>query len=869
MDPTTLKVHAAGLMHDLGKAGTRATLGVDGEYIRHHENVYLPVRNGRYSHHHAIYSAAIIEKNADLFPLEFTSREWGEGDTFINLIAGHHNPSTPLQWVIAVADRISSGWDRDTFEKEEDEITVKDFLETRLFTLFEQLLAEEDKYDSADNFQYHYRLAGMTAKNLFPVQRSNQEDKGSKSLTQEYEDLYNQFLASLSQLLHRNENVELWLEHFDSLMMVYMSAIPAARVGKVVPDVSLYDHCRVTAALATALYLYHKENNSLNENSIKDYDTEKFLIVSGDLYGIQDFIFKGYGDTRKHRSKLLRGRSLYVSLLSELAADMLCRRIGLHRMSSILNAAGKFLIIAPNTEKAWNAVNEVDRDVNDWLYDVSLGETALGITVVTAKPRDFVERTFQKLWDRISFQTEKKKFSKIDLDRHGGAVQDYLDRFNNDLQSPICPICGKRPSNDVVEGSPYIDQETMSACKLCRDHIFLGTKIVKNKHIALLRKDAPCSSLSNYLVEPIYNVYQVAFLDSNVDSLAQNRELLGYWDIQSWARDSIASKATVKMLNGYVPVYMEEDRYDERILCSEKLEKKKLDAIDQINVGEPKTFTHIAAKALNVTEDSKGCAGIDALGILKADVDNLGVIMSCGLKPERFTISRLASLSRQLNAFFACYLPYKLKENQRYGEVYTVFGGGDDLFLIGPWNVMLNLASELSDDFRRYCCGNPQIHLSAGIIFCKPNTPLDTMAEHAEEALELSKSGEKNKVTVFGETLPWLKVKSLFQVKDKIWKWYQDNIVTRSMLYKLNELIYMAAHEKEVLNQSEIFLKDMHCTKWRALLSYFTERNVAKSLPKDARSQIVNEVAASLAHWLETYGGWLKVPLWDILYNTR
>ncbi|RLB27944.1 MAG: type III-A CRISPR-associated protein Cas10/Csm1, partial [Deltaproteobacteria bacterium] len=633
--------------------------------------------------------------------------------------------------------------------------------------------------------------------------------------------------------------------------------------------VSLYDHCRATAALATALYLYHKENNSLNEDSIKNDDTEKFLIVSGDLYGIQDFIFKGYGDTRKHRSKLLRGRSLYVSLLSELAADIICRKIGLHRMSSLLNAAGKFLIIAPNTEKAQDAVNEVDCHINDWLYGITLGEAAIGITSLTATPRDFVEKHFQKLWDRISFQIEKKKFSKLDLDRHGGAVQHYLERFNNDLRSPVCPICGKRPSSDMVEGSSYIGQETMSACKLCRDQIFLGTQIVKNNNIAVLSKDAKCGPLSSRLVEPIYGIYQIVFLDGGHESMAQRGELLGYWDIQPWARESMASRATLKMINGYVPVYTQEDEHDERILYSEKSERKKLEAIEQIKPGDPKPFTHIAAKALNVREDSKTYAGVDALGVLKADVDNLGLIMSCGLKPERFTISRIATLSRQLNTFFACYLPSKLKGDARYKEVYTVFGGGDDLFLIGPWNVMLNLGLELSKDFKRYCCGNPELHLSAGIIYCKLNTPLDTMATQAEEALELSKGGEKDRVTVFGETVPWFNVEDLLQVKDKLQKWYQENIVTRSMLYKLNEFIYMAAQEKQILDQNEIFLKHMHCTKWRALLGYFVERNVAKSFPQEQRPQIVKDVASSLASWLEVYGGWLKVPLWDILYNTR
>ena len=869
MDSTVLKICAAGLMHDLGKAGTRMTFGIDQEYVERHENVFLPVYRGRYSHHHALYGAAFVEKNPSLFPREFTSGDWGEGDTFFNLVAGHHNPSTPLQWIVAVADRISSGWDRDIFEKEEDEIPVNDYLETRLLSLFEQLMAEEDSYLSVEDFAWHYSLAPLTPESLFPVERGNQEGKRENSGTRDYKELFEQFLSSLSGILHREDSVELWLEHFDSLMMVYMSTIPAARAGRVVPDVSLYDHSRVTAALASALYLFHKENDSLDETSIKDYETEKFLIIAGDLYGIQDFIFKGYGDTRRHRSKLLRGRSLYVSLLSELGSDLLCRKIGLHRISSILSAAGKFLIIAPNTERTRATVKEVEREINDWLFKVSLGETSLGIATIAAAPRDFADRNFQNLWDRISYEMERKKLSKLDLMRHGGVVEDYLDRFKSTLKSPLCPICGKRPSDEAVEGSEYIGAEAGSACRLCRDQIFLGTQVVKNDTVAVLSEGAEAGPESLRLMEPIYGAYQVAFLKGDTSYLARKGVLLAYWDIRSWGRGSLASRATLKLINGYVPVYSEEDRHDERILYCERSEGNKASSIEDINLGDPKTFAHISMKALNWQPDRGGWVGIDALGVLKADVDNLGILTNCGLRPERFTVSRLATLSRQLNAFFAFYLPYKLKENDKYKEVYTVFGGGDDLFLIGPWSIMLELAHELSNDFYRYCCRNPEIHLSAGITYCKPNIPLDAMATRAEEALENSKTGEKNKVTVFGETVRWKELQELFKIRDQLWEWYEEGIITRSMFYKLNELVDMAARERQVLAQNEIFLKDMHMSKWRALLAYFAERNIAKGYPKDKRSALVGRVAGALVKWLDSYGGSIRIPLWDILYNTR
>ncbi len=84
------------------------------------------------------------------------------------------------------------------------------------------------------------------------------------------------------------------------------------------------------------------------------------------------------------------------------------------------------------------------------------------------------------------------------------------------------------------------------------------------------------------------------------------------------------------------------------------------------------TFAHIGTKALR--SENRKFYGIDALGVLKADVDNLGAIFSCGFQGSMFTLSRISSLSRILNNFFALYLPYALKyENTLFSPEETTF----------------------------------------------------------------------------------------------------------------------------------------------------------------------------------------------------
>jgi len=868
MDQTTLKIAIAAFMHDIGKFAGKEELEIDEHYFNNHADIYLPFYMGRFSHHHALNTAAFIEKMGGMLPKEFNSPDWGQGDAFINLAAGHHKPETPMQWIIAMADRISSGWDRDTFDKEYNrQIAWKDYKKTRLLPLFEQLLADTDRgYESMDDFSFRYPLKALSPESIFPGPKEAVTPGSVDEAASQYKVLFDEFVAALKGLRHNQQNIGLWFEHFESLMMTYTSSIPAARAGDVVPDVSLFDHSKMTSALAAAIYLFHWRTESLGAEAIKRYDDKKFLIINGDFYGIQDFIFAGYGDTRKQRSKLLRGRSFAVSLFSELGADMLCREIGLPSASIILNAAGKFTVMAPNTKESKMAVQKVETRINDWLIKVSCGETAMGFSFLEATPNDFVLGNFDSLRDRINQVMEKRKFSRIDLDSHGGVVGGYLDSFVNELEHPLCPVCGKRPSSKEVEGTSYVGA-VQSACGLCRDHIFIGANLVKRNRVAILTRGADIKGTR--LIEPIFNIYQLAFLEGALNDLAQKGQLLKYWSLETDIKEGVAQDISLKLINGYVPVYEKDDQQDERILSGLKSETKKLELIDQIKEKDPKTFGHIACKAMNPGEREGEFCGTEALGVLKADVDHLGMIMACGLKSERFTLSRLATLSRQINYFFALYLPHLLRGEPLFNNIYTVFAGGDDLFLLGPWNRIIDLAGVLNSKFAEYVCHNEEIHFSAGISVQKPQIPLGTLADRADTAIEESKSRGRDSLTLFGETVTWDQFKDLNSVQERLLEWFQKGWINQAMLYRLNSFIEMAAREKRVIQDDEIHLDDMLCTKWRSMLSYSTERNVAKEIKGEERKEAIDQVTGTTAQWLAEYGGRLKIPLWNILYNQR
>ncbi|OEU51306.1 MAG: type III-A CRISPR-associated protein Cas10/Csm1 [Desulfobacterales bacterium S3730MH5] len=869
MDETVLKIAIAGFMHDIGKFAGEDILHVSNEFLNNNADLYQPHYEGRYTHKHAVYTAAFIDRIEKLLPKVFNRAHWGLEDTFINLAAGHHKPETPMQWVIAVADRISSGWDREEFDQEYNRaVPWRDYKKTRLLPIFERLMHEQEAApETSADYSYSYPLKELSTRNIFPDLGTCICPADDEAANTEYKNLFDEFVDGLERLLHKDENLELWFEHFESLVMVFASSIPSARAGNVIPDVSLYDHSKVTAALAVAIYLYHKQTDSLVVEAIKDYGDRKFLIISGDFYGIQDFIFCESGDVRKLRAKILRGRSFAISLFSELAADMLCREIGIPSICTVLNAAGKFTVIAPNAPEAKDAIHTVEEKVNDWLMDISYGENSVGIASVEATANDFVNGRFIEIWDKLALVMEKKKLQKIDLERHGGVAKDYLDGFDNTLERRLCPFCGKRPSSPEAENSRYL-AESISACKICRDHIFLGENLVKEDRLAIATTEANLRDPDKRLLEPIFGLYQVAFVEGAMRELARSGQLLKYWDISISADGAVAKEVTARFINGYVPKYSAEDHNDERLLEGAKSEEKKLELIDQMKLGDPKTFEHVANKSLNPRENGNGFRGIEALGVLKADVDELGMLMSCGLRKERFTLSRIATLSRQMNYYFAVYLPHLLKSDPRFKNVYTVFVGGDDLFLIGPWNRMIELATLLQKTFGDYVCHNEKIHFSAGITLHKAHTPLDDLAEGAESALERSKDEGRNRITLFRETAKWSEFLALVEVKGEIERWKDSKLVNNAMIYRFNDFIEMAGLANLVLKEGEIAIEDMECLKWPAMFCYSVERNIGKEFKDEARNEAIREVSKAKL-WLGRYGAKLKMALWDIIYNHR
>jgi CRISPR-associated protein Csm1 len=894
----TCRVTLGGFLHDLGKLAERAGLEVDRERLEAHVQLYCR-RNeagGRiwYSHKHAAYTALAWDLIEKTFP-ELVGDDvapfaaWGDtnvDDSIVNAASRHHTPDTFLQWIVATADRVASGFEREEFDKynagEDRTEAGLNHYTARELTLFENIRLEGDTTHTRDQWRFRYPLRPLSPEAIFPVEAEGYETADNTAAREEYAELWRQFTAALAEIppSHRT-NWALWLDHFDSAWACYTQAIPAATAFNVRPEVSLYDHSRTTAAIAAALWRYHRDRGDDGEDARKrlatpgrpDWDEQKLLLIQGDFFGIQDFIFATGGETQRRAAKLLRGRSFYVSLLTECAALRILDALGLPPTSQVINAAGKFLIVAPNTEETKRELQRIQSDLDQWFLQHTFGQSGIGLAWLPACCNDFLrgrsggEAPFGALMRQLFEALNEAKTRRLGLcgEQAPPPVFDaFLAQF--DPAKGECAVDGRSPAVKALDGTGrYVSL-------LAFDQIEVGSQIARRERVLITTE----SLRHNSLGLPIFG-YHVQFTGDEDKSgrfgeVARNGVLRRAWDfgLPRTAQGPLFRGYARRYINAYIPLFGEqnawmEGRYPQRLLEDAEFERRP---------EEPKTLEHLACDDRWPDTDGR-YQGIEALVTLKGDVDNLGSIFEKGLAQPSF--AKMAGLSRQLNAFFAVWLPWLC--HSKYSSIYTVFAGGDDFFLIGPWRSTIRLAAELRADFSRFVAGNPEIHFSAGMAMSKPGLPIRQMGALAERALEAAKGRRgsdgrlvKDGVTCFGHTVGWDAFAQLLTIEQNL----EDHrrrgelALSTGYLYGLQYLADMA----EDLNRAQsdpAHSPRLESALWSSRFTYRTRRmlETRRGLDEEARRRWQKYLGELLAEAIRRFGAAFKIALFTHLYHHR
>ena len=499
-----------------------------------------------------------------------------------------------------------------------------------------------------------------------------------------------------------------WIETFLAIARKHLSRVASAAY-KSHPDISLYDHARSVAAIAVCLREAHQQ-------------AEPFLLIQGDISGIQSFIYKlaspaEEGGT-KNTAKRLRGRSLSLILLAETAAHYYLRELGLPPTNLLYCGGGHFSILAPHTDELKNKLAEAEKTVNGWLIDQHRGDLAL-VSAATPADKELLA-DFPRLMRQSGYELGRVKRQKF----HSVLNESLFELPEYDKKMDVCPVC-----------QADFDKDSGKTCTTCERHVELGRQIVRAKYLMRFEGKNLKGEFAQlgFAWKLADSKKKVVELVEKIPTERVHVERLNANDFLTQAGTDLSNRQRLSFgfrpLGQYAPV----DEQD----------------------GGPRDFEHLAQ--INTKN-------YPLLGVVRLDVDSLGAVFASGLG-EQHSLSRTATLSRDLETFFSGYVNTLAKKH----HIYITYAGGDDLFAVGSWFNALEFSRDLRRDFDRFSGGNPNLTFSGGLLFCKPNFPIGRAAEVAGELEERAKGfPNKNAVCLFGEVVCWKRLDELLAFGDDL-----------------------------------------------------------------------------------------------------
>ncbi|WP_157972010.1 type III-A CRISPR-associated protein Cas10/Csm1 [Pleomorphovibrio marinus] len=844
-------IYLAALLHDIGKFFQRADPNpyweseILSETSKKLSGVICPQKKGydgsnRPTHHHVIWTHEFFEipnvkKHFRSLGLELNPFDLNtdQEDHLINLSVFHHRPYTKLQALIQMADHWASGLDR----TKKDEITSekRNFKEVGLLSVFSQIEGK-DKRD----FYLRTRGQSLEAASIMP------------SITEEvsYSDLWEEFIVKVGDIpMAGKGQISAFTESLLFLLRKYTSSVSASTFQGDLPSVSLFDHLRVTAAIADALFAYAEsygfdevyefQTGSRSYLKLKPNHKEPLLMACVDLSGIQSFIYNISG-TKAAQS--LKGRSFYLQLLIDSIIDRLVLDNGLSIGNVLYSSGGKAYLLMPNTTEVKSNIKKLHQEIIKNVYN----EHGFGLYVCM----DFVSFGYDQelkvlfestqadhigeLWKVLGEKTGKQKQRKYDL-----LLNDSFERFfvpeKVIVSDKICAVTGKPLEVKEAKNISHDDSE-----------------------------------------EPVYvspHVYELITL---------GKQLKDADFIISFSSEKTPQFKRVKGINP-LKLGIKKYLFDQEDLTKEDADFRKITSFDFCRVqyinntsfelvsklkGQGASYGYLFYGGNEQAEKENGeeklfdelaeSGSFDRLGVLRMDVDNLGDLFIRRIPENQRNLATYATLSSQLDIFFSGYLNIIRKKDTFKDYVNILYSGGDDIFAIGRWKELVDFAMEVRKSFEEFIGGRKDITLSAGISLVKGKYPIAKAADLAGEAEEAAKvhglkDGKANKdaFTFLGTTLSWMEMGKVAERKSQFVKLYENGVITMSLLQKLMQ--YHLQKEGNPYDFSYI---------WRAV--YFLKRykaqgmeaeSLKEELTKDimenaAKSTVLQELALA-ARWAE------------------
>lgn len=712
-DYKLIDVAYGALLHDIGKFYQRTYEKSDLsrrelETTRYHKN------GNYYSHLHSGYTSRFLNKYLEM------------NNEFEKLTSEHHHidESEHFLNIIKKADQIASAIDRqDELKDNEAENKKGSFITARLYSVLSEVHFGKEKNDNS--------IFSLSTRDQMNIPDANFVRKSLKESVDEYKILFDEFADEIEKNIYLKKRVNfIAYNYMYNLLNKYLVTVPASTYGGVKSAVSLFDHLKISSAIASCLY------------DKTCYDQEMFYMLEIDVSGIQSFIYQvveGSG-TKPGLSKALRGRSILVGLITNAISYAFLNEFGLTVSNILFNTGGGSMILLPYNQSIEKRVMDLSKKIRKSLFDFFQTDITFVNAMLPVNKKELE-----------TFQTDKAIELKSLLGRNKmRKYQDIIDDadffFDKIDFNSKCNTCGRVSKSEQ--------------CFICKMVEKISQIYTKNESFGIVYDFNKTIDIKN--IETL-DLGFVRLLFINDKSYLIDDEI-------SWYVDSINNFGFGNeiMTANDVPL----DKDSNTILSFEKI--------------------------LKLTPEEYGDK---KLAILKMDVDNLGGIFAFGLKASdeprvQRSISKYVTMSRLMEFFFGHEIKnicreVSLKINENIDDkvkngtmFYINYAGGDDLVIIGSAYSIVELALEIHKRFTEFT-NNKNITISGGINFQNDKKPIRFGVQMAEEALSMSKNGDKNAITLLDTTVPFVEFEELLVEVKEICKFILEGKLSRTMLFNL------------------------------------------------------------------------------------
>lgn len=840
-------IYLAALLHDIGKFWQRAS---DSRKVLKQQTLQMegsicPTGKAGYATHiHTLFTSEFFEEFTGIFGSEVK-----ENDNIhpLGLLSARHHKRelNDYEKIIQFADCLSSGHDRREEEDDLEKDSSYKYKKVMLLNPFDTVYRFTDK----EKRSYYPLQELVTDQRILPERGLNTDE----SKQNEYEKLWKRFIEEVKKLPKGNFSFQ--MKSLLYLLKKYTWSIPSATNS--MPDISLYDHLKTTAAIAVSLFdsIQEKEFGPLPTTlkGLHDEKKERFVLLAGDFSGIQNFI---YQLSSKGAAKTLKGRSFYLGLIQDYVIQKVKDVFEIEDAHILMASGGRFQILLPNIKDKVKKVRAFVAEINlslreefgDTLY-LALGEKAFAASSLLNPDEGNGQSKEKKL---TYSDVVDEAYKNIDADKRRKFAFVMAPSFfapgktAGTSSEQVCHVTGQDLQKEEIE---KLDNG-LFVSKRVSEQMALGRWLKQSKYIVKVKKSfsrkkdqeiAPLRKYQNNNEEDAltYRFFKELSAD-DINKLSKTEPVVEVVTLNDtdFLHFSNTESRFASTFQFYGAAWAPDD------VLKESEEGKKISPVE---------FTDIAHDGEN-----------NLMAVLRLDVDNLGDVFKNGFKyrdiNKRYlnSISRYCSLSEKMDLFFSGYINHiiqnhfdspsgfdgemisgRFQKQQPNQHIMPVYAGGDDVFIISRWDIAPLIAKKIHDDFKIFTNHHIKVSLSGGISVVHDKYPIHKAANEASNAEEKAKklpsvNGDpdgKDAFCLFGQAMSWDDFERTLKYMKQIIVW-QKEMDKKTLLSFLREL-YSEYHEQH------------HFGKWRWRSAYKLKR-IGKSYDNEKDMCL-------LASWL--FGG--------------